>query len=111
MLVDPTAATILPWPGGSIVKEVCDPVSGDGVDLGGGMTGASFVYPSWFNQGSAGPWDARGLCTRAGEIRPGGYVEQQVNGQWQLSAIRDDSGKTSWRVSQHGRLAYRASNR
>jgi hypothetical protein len=113
-LVDPTAGLQLAWPGGNIVKEVCDPVSEDAIDLGGGLMGANFVYPSWFD-GGAGPWDARGLCEGPGHIRPGGYVEQDINGRWQLSAMRIEEGPRkglhSWRLGHHGRLAYRAKQR
>lgn len=112
MLVDPTASLIVPRPGGgTIVKEVCDPVSNDGLDLGGGHTGANFVYPSWFIRGASGPYDASGLCTRPGETRPGGYVEAQVDGQWQLTAMRAENGLFSHRINRPGRLAYRAKNR
>ena len=111
-LVDPTAALIVARPGGgTIVKEVCDPVSNDGIDLGNGLTGANFVYPSWFDPNGQAPFDARGDCTRPGETRPGGYVEANVSGQWQLTAIRDEKFRLNWRLGQHGRLAYRASNR
>lgn len=103
MAADPTAATILPWPGGSIVKEICDPVSEDHR-----TDGCNFIYPSWFNSGP-GPWDFFGLCTRPGEIRPGGYIEQNIGGRWQLTAMRKE-GRLSWRLGQHGRLAYRAIN-
>lgn len=114
-LVNPTAATELRLSAGSlIVKEVCDPVSADGLDLGNGLTGANFVYPAWFIVGlTVGPWDHRGLCTAALETRPGGYKEELLPGatQWQLVAMRAPDGFLNWRVSHHGRLAYRAQRR
>lgn len=115
-LIDPSAGLIVPRPGGgTIVKEVCDPVSNDGIDLGNGMTGANFVYPSWFDPNGQGPFDARELCTRPGETRPGGYVEAEIDGQWQLTAMRITEGPRkglhTWRLGHHGRLAYRAQQR
>lgn len=114
-LADPTAAQTVALPGGAgiIVKEVCDPVSGDGLDLGGGLIGANFVYPNWFEEGSTGPWDERGLCAAAFDVRPGGYKEELPTGsnQWELTALRDTTGLLSWRLGHHGRLAYRAWNR
>lgn len=110
-LADPAASKTVSLGGRTIVYENCDPVSEDTIDLGGGLLGANFVHPSWFVDGSSGPWDERGLCTKAGEIRPGGYVEAEVNGQWQITALRKDDGLLSWRLGHHGRLAYRARNR
>lgn len=112
-LGDPTAAQTIRIPGGIIVKENCDPVSGDGIDLGNGLTGSNFVFPSWFDINATGPYDYLGECTKPLEVRPGGYKEELRDGasQWVLSAMRDANGLHNWRLGHHGRLTYRAKHR
>jgi hypothetical protein len=110
-LGDPTASRTVVMNGRTFLYENCDPVSGDGLDLGNGLIGANFVYPSWFDPTGEGPWDERGLCTTPGEIRPGGYVEAEIDGQWLLTAMRGEDGLHNWRLGHHGRLAYRALQR
>lgn len=115
-LRDPSAQLIVPRPGGgNILAENCDPVANDGIDLGGGMTGANFVYPSWYDPNGQPPFDERQNCTRPGETRPGGYVEEEVNGRWTLAAMRIEDGPRAglhnWRIGHHGRLAYAAQQR
>jgi hypothetical protein len=114
-LADPIASLTLRISGGIVVKEVCDPVSIDGIDLGNGMTGSNFVYPSWFVPGSSGPWDERGLCAGPLTVTPGGYKEELADGasQWQMMAMRGSDDMHNWRLRSgyQGRLAYRASNR
>jgi hypothetical protein len=111
-LVDPSAAQLVSFPGGQIVKEVCDPVSSDRVDLGSGLDGSNFVLPSWFDSSALGPWDYLGNCQHAQACAPGGYKEELATGapSWQLMAMRELGGELNWRLraGHRGRLAWRA---
>jgi hypothetical protein len=54
------------------LTEVCDPVENSfGYQLAG-VTVADFVLPSWYQAGSAGPWDRLGLLADAGASLPAG---------------------------------------
>jgi hypothetical protein len=61
--------------------EICDPVQGDTRKRSVTVLGetrevdeTNYVLPSFFVAGSAGPWDAFGLCTGPWQVRPGGYA-------------------------------------
>lgn len=82
--VDPDCGDMIDLPDGSaeIPKEVCDPVQGDSYESepGSGLYLSNFVGPRWFNDGSDGPYDQMGMCTRTFELRPGGYLSKRVGG-------------------------------
>lgn len=64
--------------------EVADPVEQDDFVLNG-IAMSNFAYPSWFesfHKPSSVKFDYQGLCKTPGEIRPGGYMSVNRNGQW-----------------------------
>lgn len=73
-----------PWPGEplwEVAQEVADPVQADWDEIPVKLYGkthrvkvSNYVLPAWFDETAPPPYDAFGLCTRPGEIRPGGYA-------------------------------------
>lgn len=63
--------------------EVCDPVAPYAYEILGVQV-ADFVFPNYFQQGSAGPWDQLGHITRQGVPAPGG-VNWQPDIDWNPS--------------------------
>ena len=80
MLADPYIDSVTFIDDGSgggflIPVEVGDPVEGDQFGYTVGKTLCTdFVLPSWFEQGSKGPWDHAGHLQQPLYVLPGGYV-------------------------------------
>lgn len=76
-------------PNGSIwPREVADPVEADvytiRVELFGKVQNvevSNYVYPSYWREGSNGPWDRMGVLKGPFTLAPGGYALAEVDGQ------------------------------
>lgn len=86
-LVDPECIKAATAPDGRAWDyEVCDPVQGDTRKRSVTILGETrdidvqnYLLPAFWEAGSAGPWDAFGLCTGPFQIRPGGYARIDGN--------------------------------
>jgi hypothetical protein len=91
MLADPYINSVTFIESGSggflIPVEVGDPVEGEQYGYTVGKTLCTdFVLPSWFRQGTAGPWDHAGHLEQPLYVLPGGYVsiaEATLPNGWQ----------------------------
>ena len=84
MMVDPYIALAAQTDASSFYAyEVGDPVEADtdGFTVDGVLC-SDFALPNWFIPGAPKPYDHRLLCTTPLQIRPGGYAQKYVNGQW-----------------------------
>ncbi len=108
MLVNPRIDQLVNIGGVQYVREACDAVEADGdgyLKLDHRMS--NFVLPSYFQPGSAGPWDFRSLLSGSCPAkRPGGYVLSFHDGAWHTDARRYADGTMSHRASKpFGRTA------
>lgn len=82
MLADPNAQLVAPGPQGwSYAREVGDPCEDDAYAyMINGVLLSDFVYPAYFQTGSAGPYDHRGYIKKPFQLLSGGY-QSYFNGQ------------------------------
>jgi hypothetical protein len=112
-LADPLTTRMGPTvDGAQFIVEVCDAVEADSDGyLKNGVRVSNFVLPAYYEPGSAGPWDFRGLLTGpCPALRPGGYSMWLKDGGWHDTYARHADGTVSHRAQRrHGRRWQRAS--
>lgn len=87
------------------IVEVCDPVEGDSYQVDG-VPVSNFATPSYFGFDQGSRYDHLGYLTgRCPDLRPGGYIEQLVNGAWQEQLGERATGYMAKRTN--GRRAWR----
>lgn len=97
-----------------IAYELCDPVEHDrdGIDIqlasGKHFVASNFILPSWFVQGSPGPWDQRGLLKAALTLRPGGYTANYDCSRGWTQQFAKTRGRMSFRARNTTRIPRRA---
>lgn len=84
MLADPNAQLMVSGPQGwSYAKEVGDPCEDDAYGyMINGVLLSDFVYPAYFQQGSAGPYDHRGYIKKPFQLLSGGYQSYFNGHDW-----------------------------
>lgn len=113
-LADPHTTRMGPTiDGATFIIEVADAVEADEDGyLIDGVRVSNFVLPAYYQPGSAGPWDHRGLLTGSCPVlRPGGYAMYLKDGKWQSTMARYADGSLSHRATRRfGRSWRRASS-
>jgi hypothetical protein len=105
MLADPICTRMF----GQYIAETADPVQSTGYMIGNTYV-SNFVFPSYFDPTSTGPWDFRGLLPGpVPAILPGSYIEW-YDGQWEQKFARRTNGSIPYQMLKpSGRSQYRAS--
>lgn len=110
MIVDPQTTRMFEAPPRTYIVEACDAVEDDRFAINvGGVLCSNFVLPAYFDAGSRGPWDYKGvLAGPCPSLAPGGYIAFLENGMWHQTFARLENGSQSYRSQRYGRAARRA---